>query len=113
MFDLDYPGHYMRRIKNVTFTIPCITGPYTGVHCRLTLLSSMTRIDPRVTSPQGNAARMARIEMPANGAVTSSTSFANMAHARPSRHRAAKTIPAYWSSIFTTSAICRSNFSGR
>ena len=32
MFDLDYPGHYMRRIKNVTVTIPCVVGPYTGVH---------------------------------------------------------------------------------
>ena len=51
MFDLDYPGHYMRRIKNITLTIPCVTGPYTGVHCRLTLLSSTTRIDPRVTPP--------------------------------------------------------------
>ena len=51
MFDLDYPGMYMRRIKNVTLTIPCVTGPYTGVHCRLTLLSSMTRIDPRLSPP--------------------------------------------------------------
>ena len=46
MFDLDYPGQFMRRIKNVTLTIPCVTGPYTGVHCRLTLLSSTTRIQP-------------------------------------------------------------------
>lgn len=51
MFDLDYPGQYMRRIKNVTLTIPCQTGPYTGVHCRLTLLSSATRIDPRLPAP--------------------------------------------------------------
>jgi Tc toxin complex TcA C-terminal TcB-binding domain len=51
MFDLDYPGHYMRRIKNVTMTIPCVVGPYTGVHCRLTLLSSKTRVDPRLTQP--------------------------------------------------------------
>ena len=51
MFDLDYPGMYMRRIKNVTMTIPCVTGPYTGVHCRLTLLSSETRTDPRLTPP--------------------------------------------------------------
>ena len=48
LFDLDYPGHYMRRIKNVTLTIPTDVGPYTGVHCRLTLLSSTTRIDPRL-----------------------------------------------------------------
>ena len=51
MFDLDYPGQYMRRIKNVTLTIPCVTGPYNGVHCRMTLLSSVTRIDPRLELP--------------------------------------------------------------
>ncbi len=51
MFDLDYPGQYMRRIKNLSLTIPCVTGPYTGVHCRATLLSSMTRIDPRLEVP--------------------------------------------------------------
>ncbi len=51
MFDLDYPSHYMRRIKNITLTIPCIVGPYTGVHCRLTLLSSITRVDPRLIEP--------------------------------------------------------------
>jgi Tc toxin complex TcA C-terminal TcB-binding domain len=51
MFDLDYPGHYLRRIKNVTLTLPCVAGPYTGVHCRLTLLSSMTRIDPANLPP--------------------------------------------------------------
>ena len=51
MFDLDYPGMYLRRIRNVTLTIPCVTGPYNGIHCRLTLLSSMTRIDPRLSPP--------------------------------------------------------------
>jgi hypothetical protein len=51
MFDQDFPGHFMRRIRNVTLTIPCVTGPYTGVHCRLTLLSSVTRIDPRLCPP--------------------------------------------------------------
>lgn len=49
LFDLDHPGHYMRRIENVTITVPCVTGPYAGVHCRLTLLSSRTRVDPRLT----------------------------------------------------------------
>ena len=51
MFDLDYPGHFMRRIRNLTVTIPCVTGPFTGVNCRLTLLASMTRIDPRRSAP--------------------------------------------------------------
>ena len=51
MFDLDYPGQYMRRIRDVKLTIACVTGPYTGVHCRLTLLSNVTRIDPRLSAP--------------------------------------------------------------
>jgi hypothetical protein len=51
MFDADYPGQYMRRVRNVTMTVPCVAGPYTGVHCRLTLLSSATRVDPRLAGP--------------------------------------------------------------
>src|SRR5208283_4807549 len=51
MFDQDYPGMYMRRIKNVTLTIPCVTGPFNNVNCRLTLLRSVTRIDPRLDPP--------------------------------------------------------------
>jgi Tc toxin complex TcA C-terminal TcB-binding domain len=43
LFDLDYPGHYMRRIKTVGLTIPCVTGPYTGVSCTLSLLKSSLR----------------------------------------------------------------------
>jgi hypothetical protein len=50
LFDLDYPGHYMRRIKSVSLTIPCIAGPYTGVHATVVLLGSSTRMsdDPAV-----------------------------------------------------------------
>src|SRR5262249_551748 len=44
-YDLDCPGHYMRRIKSVSVTIPCITGPYAGVHCTLTLHSTSVRKD--------------------------------------------------------------------
>ncbi len=42
-FDLDYPGHYFRRIKNVSLTLPAVTGPYTTVSCTLTLLSDRYR----------------------------------------------------------------------
>jgi hypothetical protein len=51
LFDLDYPGQYLRRIKNLTLTIPCVAGPYTGVHCRLTLLESQTRVHPWLAGP--------------------------------------------------------------
>ena len=29
LFDLDTPGHYMRRLPMVSLTIPCVIGPYT------------------------------------------------------------------------------------
>jgi hypothetical protein len=46
LFDLDAPGHYMRRIKNVSLSIPAVTGPYTSVNCTLSLLKSTLRRSP-------------------------------------------------------------------
>jgi hypothetical protein len=46
LYDLDYPGHYLRRLKSVSVSVPCVTGPYTPVPMRLTLVASRTRIDP-------------------------------------------------------------------
>lgn len=46
LFDVDAPGHYFRRIKQVAVTIPCVLGPYNGVHCRLSLVKSRIRIKP-------------------------------------------------------------------
>ncbi|MEI7768417.1 MAG: hypothetical protein WCI67_00435 [Chloroflexales bacterium] len=46
VFDLDTPGHYLRRIKTVGLTIPCVTGPYTSVSCTLTLTKSSLRRSP-------------------------------------------------------------------
>jgi hypothetical protein len=43
VFDLDTPGHYLRRIKNVAITVPCVAGPYTGVNLTATLLRSTVR----------------------------------------------------------------------
>ncbi|MFJ2256990.1 neuraminidase-like domain-containing protein [Streptomyces sp. NPDC087844] len=44
-FDLDYPGHYFRRLKTVGLTIPCVTGPATTVACTLTLTGNRLRKD--------------------------------------------------------------------
>ncbi|MEM1256414.1 MAG: hypothetical protein AAGI69_28600 [Cyanobacteria bacterium P01_H01_bin.21] len=60
LFDLDTPGHYMRRIKNVSLSIPAVTGPYTSINCTLSLQkstlrrSSLLRDDeyPRVTDEE-------------------------------------------------------------
>ncbi|MBD2565344.1 MULTISPECIES: Tc toxin subunit A-related protein [Nostoc] len=51
LFDMDYPGHYIRRIKNVNITIPCVTGPYTSINCTLTLLNNKTRIKSTPVDP--------------------------------------------------------------
>jgi hypothetical protein len=43
LYDLDAPGHYFRRIRNVAVSIPCVTGPNTAVHCTLSLIRSSIR----------------------------------------------------------------------
>lgn len=44
-FDMDYPGHYFRRLKSVGLSIPCVAGPYTTVACTLTLIGNHLRKD--------------------------------------------------------------------
>lgn len=46
LFDLDTPGHYLRRIKTVGFTVPCVSGPYGSVNLTATLMRSSVRTDP-------------------------------------------------------------------
>lgn len=46
IFDLDYPGHYFRRIKAVSVTIPCVAGPYTTVAATLRLNQNYVRVEP-------------------------------------------------------------------
>lgn len=48
LFDLDYPGQYLRRLKSVSVTIPCVAGPMTTVACTLTLVDNQYRL---LTSP--------------------------------------------------------------
>jgi hypothetical protein len=45
VFDLDYPGHYFRRLKTVSLSIPCVVGPYGTVACTLTLVGNSLRRD--------------------------------------------------------------------
>ena len=46
LFDMDSPGVYLRRLKTVSLTIPAVTGPYSGIHCALSLLRSSVRVSP-------------------------------------------------------------------
>ncbi len=50
LFDRDHPGQYFRRLRNVALTVPCVTGPYSGVNATLTLTGALIR-----TQPPGNA----------------------------------------------------------
>jgi len=46
LFDMDCPGHYMRRIRSVALSIPSVTGPKTSVNCSLSLQKSSVRTSP-------------------------------------------------------------------
>jgi Tc toxin complex TcA C-terminal TcB-binding domain len=50
LYDRDYPGHYLRRIKNVSLSVPSVVGPYTPVNCTLTLQSSSIRTSPLLSN---------------------------------------------------------------
>ncbi|MGH9961345.1 MAG: neuraminidase-like domain-containing protein, partial [Pyrinomonadaceae bacterium] len=55
ILDLDYPGHYFRRIKSASITLPCVTGPYTTVSCTLRLLKNYIRINTELTDGYAHA----------------------------------------------------------
>jgi hypothetical protein len=64
IFDMDYPGHYMRRIKSVSVTVPNVAGSYTTVSFMLTLNSAKVRKTSRLINstdyeetPAGNDPR--------------------------------------------------------
>ena len=44
MYNLDYPGHYRRRIKSVAVTILCKADPFTNLNCSLSLGTNEVRI---------------------------------------------------------------------
>lgn len=46
LFNMDYPDHYMRRIKSVSVSLPCVVGPYTGISGKLAMLSGKVRTKP-------------------------------------------------------------------
>jgi len=51
LFDMDYPGHYQRRIKTVSLTIPCVVGPYSTINCTLTMVANSVRRAATPSSP--------------------------------------------------------------
>jgi hypothetical protein len=53
LYDMDFPGHYFRRLKTVAISLPCVVGPYTSVSAKLSLVSNRYR---KNTNPDNNAA---------------------------------------------------------
>ena len=54
IFDLDYAGHYFRRIKSVSISIPCQAGPNTTIAATLRLLKNSVRINTSGTTYERN-----------------------------------------------------------
>ncbi|GLH79783.1 hypothetical protein SSBR45G_46920 [Bradyrhizobium sp. SSBR45G] len=46
LFDYDYPGHYCRKIKTITVSIPAVVGPWQTINATLTQLSSQIVVKP-------------------------------------------------------------------
>jgi Tc toxin complex TcA C-terminal TcB-binding domain len=77
LFDMDMPGHYMRRIKTVSVSIPCVVGPYASVNCKLTLLKNVIRHSPSSDGtypmrPTGDADRFS-VNFGASESIVTST----------------------------------------
>jgi hypothetical protein len=81
LFDMDCPGHYMRRISSINVSIPCVAGPYAGINCTLRLASHTTRTSsratgkadyPRVPADQGDDDRFMTNDLPITAVVLSS-----------------------------------------
>ncbi|MBS0181340.1 MAG: hypothetical protein JSS39_02990, partial [Nitrospira sp.] len=67
LFDRDHPGHYFRRLRSVALTIPCVTGPYTGVNASLTLNTAIARTTS--TLPGGTYKAVLAAQPPSDSAT--------------------------------------------
>ena len=76
LFDIDFPGHYFRRIKSVSLSVPCVVGPYTGVSGTLTLLNNRIRVKTAASpsyaeNPDEDDSRFIRDFVPSQSIATS------------------------------------------
>ncbi len=77
-YDLDFPGHYMRRVKSLAVTIPAVVGPYQGIHCKVSLgVGSIVRVNSELRAGAyalggGDDSRFAQYGPAVNSMVTSS-----------------------------------------
>jgi hypothetical protein len=48
LFDFDFPGHFRRKLKTVTLTVPAVVGPYQNIHATLTQVANATVLRPDI-----------------------------------------------------------------
>ncbi|KIH85085.1 neuraminidase-like domain-containing protein [Pseudomonas batumici] len=48
LFDNDYPGHYLRRIKRISVSLPVLLGPYEDIRAELTQIYSKVQLSATV-----------------------------------------------------------------
>jgi len=49
-YDLDFPGHYNRKIKSLSITIPAVVGPYQNIHATLTQMGNTVILKPNIAA---------------------------------------------------------------
>ncbi|KAB8231130.1 uncharacterized protein BDW43DRAFT_313455 [Aspergillus alliaceus] len=57
LFDRDFPGHYMRRIRSIAVSVPSILGPSSSINATLRLLSHQYRVSSTVSKAADYAAQ--------------------------------------------------------
>lgn len=51
LFNMDFPGHYMRRVRSVAVSIHAVLSPYSGVNATLTLQQHKYRVLQTASTP--------------------------------------------------------------
>jgi hypothetical protein len=71
LYDMDFPGHYYRRLKTVGVSVPSVVGPYTSISGTLTLLSSRVREKSLVSGSYADEANYRVAFLPLQSIATS------------------------------------------
>lgn len=50
LFDMDYPGHYARKIKSLSVVLPSVVGPYQNIHATLTQIGNRVIMKPNLNA---------------------------------------------------------------
>ena len=54
LFEADYPGHYLRRIKSISVSIPAVLGPYDDIRATLTQTWNQTQLSENPNDTREN-----------------------------------------------------------